>query len=85
MDVFTQILSFIVGLILPMIFANFLPNEKFYAWGRKVGRKLSSGGRTVVQIQAWEQFENNITGSFLAFANGLRDGADDDDPEIQRR
>lgn len=70
------IIAFVVGTGLPLIFASFLPNSKFYNWGVSVGKKMSAAGR---KISGWEGIENNLTGSFLSFAQGLKEGADEDD------
>jgi len=53
--------------------------EKFYQWGYKHGLKLSSYGRKKIGVENWENFENNLTGSFIAYAQGFKDGADSDD------
>ena len=68
MDTFIHVgLSFLIGVILPVIFVKFLPNEKFYKWGEKAGQKLSSKGFEFFG-KNWENLENKLTGSFLAFA-----------------
>ena len=74
------IVAFIVGVILPVIFTQILPNRLFHGWGFSVGKKLSSLGRRWVTTDAWESVENNMTGSFFSFAQGLKEGADSDDP-----
>ena len=70
------ILSFVVGVGLPLIFASFLPNQKFHDWGVSIGKKLSAAGG---KIPGYEEIENNLTGSFVSFAQGLQEGADSDD------
>ena len=78
-SVLATVLAFIVGTILPIVFGTILPNSLFHSWGVKAGRKLSSAGRKAVKKQAWESFENKLTGSFFAFAQGFQEGADEDD------
>jgi len=75
----TIIIAFLIGTLLPFIFASLLPNSKFYNWGYKAGQKLSLFFRDKVGIEAWESMENNITGSFFSYSQGLKDGADSDD------
>jgi hypothetical protein len=72
------ILGFVAGVILPLLFANFVPNEKFYNWGYKFGKKGSAAGKKFLG-ENYEKVENNFTGSFIGFAQGLQDGADSDD------
>lgn len=74
----TIIIGFIVGILLPLIFGSILPNSKFFEWGFKAGKKSSSKGRQILGAN-WEKIENNLTGSFLSFAQGFKDGADVDD------
>lgn len=76
-DTLMLIIAFIVGTMLPLLFGTFLPNTKFHAWGVKLGKKFSAKGNTFVP--GYEQLENNLTGSFLAFAQGFKEGADSDD------
>ncbi len=72
------VIGVIVGILLPVLFTQFLPNEKFHAWGYKFGKNMS---RAAVGYMGenWEKAENNFTGSILAFAQGLKEGADVDD------
>lgn len=72
------IIAFLVGTLLPLIFASVLPNTTFYKWGFSAGKKLSAKGKSWVG-GSWENFENNLTGSFVSFAQGLKEGADSDD------
>lgn len=76
-NVLTMILGFLVGVILPIVFANFIPNEKFYKWGKSVGRKMSAAGNKLVG-KSYEQLENNLTGSMLSFSQGIKEGAGED-------
>ena len=72
------IIAFVVGILLPLIFASFVPNTKFHAWGVSIGQKLSAAGNKVAGV-SWEKLENNLTGSFISFAQGVEEGADEDD------
>ena len=72
-------LSFLVGTLLPILFVYFLPNEKFYNWGYLIGQNLSTAGKKLVGESNWEKFENNLTGSFFSFSQGLKEGADSDE------
>lgn len=74
------VLSFLFGTLIPIIFANWLPNSLFYNAGLKLGRRLSAAGRTIAGND-WEQAENNFTGSLAAFVTGVTDGANEDDAE----
>ena len=74
----SPIIAFMVGVMVPLIFTQFLPNEKFYNWGFTLGKSMSRKGKGLVG-ESWEQAENNFTGSVVAFAQGLKEGADLDD------
>lgn len=80
----TAVIAFVVGILLPFIFASLLPNSKFYAWGFSAGKKLSGFMQGKVGKDAWEAMENNITGSFFAYAQGLKEGADSDDAPAKK-
>jgi len=69
--------TFIVGTILPLVFLYLIPNAKFYAWGVSTGKKMSKAGNKIIG-KSYEQLENNITGSFLSFAQGVKEGASTD-------
>ena len=71
------IIGFVVGVILPLLFASFIPNQKFYSWGQIIGRKMSIAGNKYVGVN-YEKLENNLTGSALSFSQGVRDGAAED-------
>lgn len=78
MDI-TLIIGFVVGVLVPVIFMSFLPNTKFKKWGITVGTKASLKGSKLLGKENWEKLENNLTGSFLSFAQGFAEGADLDD------
>jgi len=71
------IIGVLVGMILPLLFATFLPNAKFYNWGVSVGKKMSAEGNKIIG-KNYEQLENNLTGSMLSFSQGVKDGAAQD-------
>lgn len=75
------IFGFIFGVLVPLLFLRYLPNEKFFKWGQGIGRKISAGGRKFLAIEAWEKLENNLLGSATAFVQGVEAGASEDDPE----
>jgi len=79
LSVIYVVVGFIVGMILPLIFAKYLPNEKFYKWGVKHGKYLTKKGREWFGVENWEKVENSITGSAVAYVQGVSDGADSDD------
>jgi hypothetical protein len=72
------LIGFVVGTLVPLLLLAFLPKEKFHGWGVKVGARFSAAGTKFAGI-SWESLENNLTGSFVAFAKGLEEGADSDD------
>lgn len=73
------ILTFVFTVLIPLIFLTFLPNEKLYNWGFKYGSKWSKWMNKKLGRLNWEGIENNITGSVISFAQGIKDGADSDD------
>lgn len=73
------VIGIAVGTILPFILATFVPNTWFKNLGVKAGRDLSRAGRKLVGKDAFEKIENNFTGSLLSFAQGVVQGADEDD------
>ena len=79
------VVGFIIGVVLPIIFAKWLPNSLFHNWGVKVGRVMSATMRNKITVGNWEGFENKLTGSFLAFAQGVKDGADEDDTKTKEK
>ncbi len=74
-----MLIGLILGFIIPLLFATFLPNDKVYNFGFKIGQKLSSKGKSVLGSTWEDAVENNLTGTIVAAANGLKDGADSDD------
>lgn len=74
-----------IGMVLMALISaaviKWTPNKVMYAWGQKVGRKLSAAGRKAVKAQYWEAIENNLTGTVTAFFKGIEAGADEDDSE----
>lgn len=75
------ILTFLFTVLIPLIFTTFLPNQKFYGWGKMYGRKVSRFMNKKLKALNWEAVENNFTGSLVSFAQGIQDGADSDDNE----
>ena len=73
------IIGFVVGMVLPLIFAYFIPNDKFYSWGYALGKKMSAYGSSKLKKEDYEKLENNITSSVVNFAAGFQEGADEDD------
>ena len=79
MDFLTNgaIIGVIVTIII-LLFQKYLPNSNFHAWGVKAGKKFSAKGNAYLPGN-FETLENNLTGSFLSFAQGFSEGADSDD------
>jgi hypothetical protein len=73
----TIVVGFLVGTLVPFVFMSLLPNSKFHAWGVSTGKKLSAAGTKIVGGN-WENLENNLTGSFISFAKGVEEGANED-------
>jgi len=73
----TGLISFVVGVLLPMAFATFLPNKLFYGFGFNLGKKMSQEGNKLIG-KSYEELENNLTGSVIAFAQGLEEGSNVD-------
>ena len=71
--------GFFVGSILPFVLASVLPNKWFKTLGVKAGRDLSRMGRRLIGPDSYEKFENTLTGSLVSFAQGVAEGADEDD------
>lgn len=69
----------VLGALIGTLFLVFLPNAKAYALGQGLGRKLSVAGRKALKTETWEKLENNLTGTIFSAAQGLKDGADEDD------
>lgn len=74
----TMIIAFVVGILAPFLFGQLLPNKKFHGWGFALGKKASEKGKALIG-DSWDKLENNLTGSFLSFAEGFKEGADSDD------
>ena len=73
------LLAVLGGTLLPMIFAKWVPNEKWHQWGFSAGKKLSEKGVQFFGAKSWEQLENSMLGSFAAFVQGVTEGANEDD------
>jgi hypothetical protein len=69
----------LIAALVGTLFVVFMPNTKAYAFGQKLGRKLSAAGRRALKAETWEKIENNLTGTVIAMFNGIKDGADEDD------
>jgi hypothetical protein len=61
------------------LFIVFMSNTKAFAFGQKLGRKISKAGRKALKAQTWEKIENNLTGTIIAMFQGIQSGADEDD------
>ena len=72
---FGAVLAALIG----TLFIVFMPNAKAYAFGQKLGRKLSTAGRKALKAKTWEEIENNLTGTVISMFTGIKDGADEDD------
>lgn len=75
----TGLLTFLVTMLIPWLFMTYLPNDKISAFGKKLGRKMSSGAGGKIGKANWESIENKFTGGLVALAEGIKDGADEDD------
>ena len=75
----TEIIAFVVGIIVPLLFTYFLPNAKANEYGKALGAKMSAFGSAKLGKDSYEKLENNITGTFVSFALGFQEGADSDD------
>lgn len=71
-------IALLAGTILPVLATKFIPNSTFKAWGVSVGSKLTTEGRKIAGKEAWEKLEGTIVGSFVAFSDGLKEGAESD-------
>lgn len=69
----------VIGALIFSALVSFLPNALMYKWGSMLGSKLSSEGRKALGKGSWEKLENNLVGSFVSLAAGIKDGADADD------
>lgn len=78
MDTLQIILGLVAGTALPLLAAKFIPNSTFKTWGINIGKKLSEQGTKYVGKETWQKLENTIVGSFVAFSDGLKEGAESD-------
>lgn len=83
MDFIIDIFKFVAGgsfiTIAGAIIVAFLKKGEFEKWGRNVGKALSKFASARFGKKSWEKIEDVITISFVSFAKGIKEGADEDD------
>jgi len=69
----TTIITFALALI-----ARFIPNDKIYGYGLRIGQILDGFGSTKFGSIAWEKIEDFLINSVGEFLRGFKSGLDDD-------
>lgn len=72
----TLTLGLFLGLITSLI-ARFVPNEKLFSWGVKIGQLLNGFGTSKIGSIAWEKIEDFLINSIGEFFRGIKSGLDD--------
>jgi len=67
--------------MLVIILARLIPNDKLHAVSIKLGRLLSTVGRSHLGCAFWEKIEDFFEKSFSVFWRGFRQGLNADDKD----
>jgi len=70
----------IAGILSLFGIAKFTPNKVLLSWGRMIGRWISKTGRAKFGVTSWESIEPGLLGGIASIAEGIRQGAAQDNP-----